>query len=203
MGKSKKLNQVSEFNLEGRFLSFLVEDGYKIKQLHLATSEGECWIKLSKESRASLGRVLAPGEWVRVSGKKKLDSKVGEFKFKAYQITPAVPNQSKSFQQPDVKPAKAKAKILVCQKSDCCKRGGLGVCQALESTLRDRGLEDQVSIKGTGCMNKCKAGPNIVFAPDKTRYSRVHPEEIPALVEKHFPSESSSKESSSEPSSLS
>lgn len=202
MGKSKKHNQVSEFNLEGRFLSFLVEDGYKIKQLCLATSEGECWIKLSKESRASVKRALTPGEWIRVSGT-KLDSKAGTPKLKAYQITPSAPNYSKPLQSLEVKPAKANAKILVCQKSDCCKRGGLGVCQALETVLRDRGLEGQVSIKGTGCMNKCKAGPNIIFAPDKTRYSRVHPAEIPALVEKHFPSELSSKKSSSEPSSLS
>ena len=61
---------------------------------------------------------------------------------------------------------------MVCQKSDCMKRGGKAVCQALEAALSDRGLEDQVTIKGTGCMKNCKAGPNLVM-PDKTRYSRI------------------------------
>jgi (2Fe-2S) ferredoxin len=53
--------------------------------------------------------------------------------------------------------------------------------------LSDRGLEDQVAIKGVGCLNKCSSGPNLVVMPDKTRYSRIQPEQIPALIEKHFP----------------
>jgi (2Fe-2S) ferredoxin len=50
--------------------------------------------------------------------------------------------------------------------------------------LSDRDLT-QVTIKGTGCMKQCKAGPNIVM-PDKTRYSRIRPQDIPNLVDKHF-----------------
>lgn len=80
----------------------------------------------------------------------------------------------------------SQAKILVCQKSDCQKRGGRAVCQALETALSDRGLTDQVTIQGTGCLKQCKAGPNIVLMPDKTRYSRIEPAEIPAIIEKHF-----------------
>lgn len=202
MGKSKHKHSQASFTLEGRFLSFLVKDGYKIEQLCLATSQGERWIKLSKESRASLGRVLTPGEWVQVSGREKFNSKTGELSLKAYQITHTQPNSAKTSPQLEAKPP-AKANILVCQKSDCCKRGGQKVCQVLESTLRDRGLEGQVAIKKTGCMNKCKAGPNIIFTPDKTRYSRVHPEEIAALVEKHFPSETDHSEDHVKPSSAS
>ena len=81
---------------------------------------------------------------------------------------------------------KTKTKILVCQKSDCQKRGGAAVCKALENALNARGLEDKVTIQGTGCLKQCKAGPNIVLMPDKTRYSRIKPAEIPAIVDKHF-----------------
>lgn len=80
----------------------------------------------------------------------------------------------------------AKAKILVCQKSDCQKRGGRAICQALETALSDRGLEDHVTIQGTGCLKQCKAGPNIILMPDKTRYSRIEPAKIPGIIEKHF-----------------
>ncbi|OBQ32475.1 MAG: (Fe-S)-binding protein, partial [Anabaena sp. CRKS33] len=45
-----------------------------------------------------------------------------------------------------------------------------------------------VAIKGTGCMKNCKAGPNLVM-PDKTRYSKVKAEQVPALINKHFPGE--------------
>ncbi|MCV3212277.1 (2Fe-2S) ferredoxin domain-containing protein [Plectonema radiosum NIES-515] len=78
-----------------------------------------------------------------------------------------------------------KATILVCQKSDCMKRGGTGVCRALESALSDRSLSNEVTIKGTGCMKNCKAGPNLVM-PDKTRYSRIQEKQVPALLDKHF-----------------
>lgn len=85
-------------------------------------------------------------------------------------------------QQPAVKPAK----ILICQKSDCRKRGGDAICTLLQQELAQRGLEDQVIIQKTGCLKKCKAGPNLVMLPDKTRYSKVEPEKIPALIEQHF-----------------
>ena len=83
-------------------------------------------------------------------------------------------------------PAKKKATILVCQKSDCRKRGGKAICPKIEQHLRDRGLQDEVTIKPTGCMKRCKAGPNIVVMPDKTRYSRIDASEIPQLLAKHF-----------------
>jgi NADH:ubiquinone oxidoreductase subunit E len=82
------------------------------------------------------------------------------------------------------KPAKIQT-ILVCQKSDCMNRGGKALCQALESELINNGLEDSVTIKGTGCMKNCKAGPNLVM-PDKTRYSKIQATQVPALIDKHF-----------------
>ncbi|MGA7936768.1 MAG: (2Fe-2S) ferredoxin domain-containing protein, partial [Kovacikia sp.] len=45
---------------------------------------------------------------------------------------------------------------------------------------------EQVTIRGTGCMKDCKAGPNLVVMPGKCRYSRVTPQEIPELLAKHF-----------------
>jgi (2Fe-2S) ferredoxin len=78
------------------------------------------------------------------------------------------------------------AKILICQKSDCRKRGGDTVCKVLQQELAQRGLEEQVTIEKTGCLKKCKSGPNLVILPDKTRYSKVEPEAIPVLIEQHL-----------------
>jgi (2Fe-2S) ferredoxin len=72
------------------------------------------------------------------------------------------------------------------------KRGGKALCQALQSELRDSGLEDSVTIKGTGCMKNCKAGPNLIM-PDKTRYSKIQASQVPALIDKHFPEKSLDK----------
>lgn len=181
--------QVSKFSLEGRFLGFVFEDGYKLKYLRMATSEGESCIKLCKELRADFELRLIPGDWVAVVGEKKLDLKTGKLKLKAERVIPAAASQTETVPV-KVTTVKSKASILVCQKSDCMKRGGKAVCQALEAALSDRGLEGQVAIKGTGCLKQCKSGPNLVVMPDKNRYSRIQSEQIPALIDKHFPAPS-------------
>ncbi|MEH2080915.1 MAG: (2Fe-2S) ferredoxin domain-containing protein [Nostoc sp.] len=195
MGGSHKM-EVSEFRLEGRFIDFVIKDGYKLKGLLLATHEGECYVKLAKHLRAAFDLRLPAGTWLQVVGYKEYDIKKDKVTLKAERVmvarseiaavqTIAAPHKPPSIDNVKVKPAKTKATILVCQKSDCMKRGGKAVCQALEAALSDRGLEDQVTIKGTGCMKNCKAGPNLVM-PDKTRHSRIQATQVPALMNQHF-----------------
>ncbi|MEH1781165.1 (2Fe-2S) ferredoxin domain-containing protein [Nostoc sp.] len=190
------VSQSSEFCLEGRFINFVIKDGYKLKGLLLSTYEGECYVKLAKHLRAAFDLRLPAGTWLQVVGYKEYDIKKDKVTLKAERVmaansematvqTIAAPQEPPSIDNVKVKPVKTKATILVCQKSDCMKRGGNGVCQALEAALSDRGLEDQVTIKGTGCMKNCKAGPNLVM-PDKTRHSRIQASQIPALMNQHF-----------------
>ncbi len=194
---SKKYKQISTFSLEGRFLNFILEDGYKIKHLYLATAEGELCIKLSKEARASVNGVLAPGSWIGIVGEQSVDLVTGEVKYKAFLINQAVARRGENLavtspqmalpmkSEAEKSKAQRPATILMCQKSDCMKQGGKALCQALQETLSDRGLQDQVTIKGTGCMKKCKAGPNLVM-PDKTHYSRISARDVPKIVDRHF-----------------
>ncbi|WP_375515288.1 (2Fe-2S) ferredoxin domain-containing protein [uncultured Nostoc sp.] len=195
MGGSNNM-EVSEFCLEGRFIDFVIKDGYKLKGLLLGTNEGECYVKLAKHLRPAFDLRLPAGTWLQVVGYKEYDVKKDQVTLKAERVmavrsergtvqTIAAPQEPPSIDNAKVKPAKTKATILVCQKSDCMKRGGKAVCQALEAALSDRGLEDQVTIKGTGCMKNCKAGPNLVM-PDKTRYSQIQASQVPALMNQHF-----------------
>ncbi|ARV61480.1 (Fe-S)-binding protein [Nostocales cyanobacterium HT-58-2] len=201
MSKSH-ITEVSQFCLEGKFLDFVIKDGYKLKGLLLETTDGECYVKLAKHLRAAFDWRLPPGTRLQIVGEKKHDPKTGEVKLKAERVMAAREDvQSKenavtmsslpaSLSQPvpvsSCSNAKSKkATILVCQKSDCMKRGGKEVCQAMEAALSARGLESDVTIKGTGCMKNCKAGPNLVM-PDKTRYSRLQATQVPALMDKHF-----------------
>lgn len=188
--------KVSEFCLEGRFLDFVIKDGYKLKGLLLATSEGQCYVKLAKHLRIAFDLRLPRGTWLQVVGTKKYDAKKEEVTLKAErviagrsQIEIIAPNlniQKVSLAPETSKPKPEKKQtILMCQKSDCMKRGGKTLCQVLESELSDRGLQDTVNIKGTGCMKNCKAGPNLVM-PDKTRYTKVNPSQVAILVDKHF-----------------
>ncbi len=175
--------KVASFSIEGRFLGFEVEDN-KPKKLIIATSDGECTIKLAKTLRYNFQLRLIPGDWVQVSGEKQLDSKTCKLKLKADQIIPSTVSQEPTSVVPPTD--KGQATILVCQKSSCMKRGGKEACQAMQAALEIRGLSEQVSIKGTGCLKDCKAGPNIVMMPDKKRYTRVEAAQIPALIDKHF-----------------
>ncbi|MEH2253511.1 (2Fe-2S) ferredoxin domain-containing protein [Nostoc sp.] len=195
MGGSHSI-EVSEFCLEGKFIDFVIKDGYKLKGLLLATHEGESYIKLAKHLQVAFDLRLPPGTWLQIVGYKKHDLKNGTVTLKAERVMAArsemvrvetiTPVQEPpSIDNVKLKPAKTKATILVCQKSDCMKRGGQAVCQALEAALSDRGLEDQVTIKGTGCMKNCKAGPNLVM-PDKTRHSRIQASQVPTLMNQHF-----------------
>lgn len=178
--------KVSEFSLEGRFVGFVGDLEEKPKRLRLATSEGERYIKLSKELRGSLREALQPGDWLKISGEQKYKYKTRELKLKARQVTLKAPRTQENVFQPPVAAPRTKACVMVCQKSACRKRGAGDVCQAVTASLRDHGLEDQVAIKGTGCMKQCKTGPCVIFMPDKSRYTGVAPKEVSKLVEKHF-----------------
>jgi len=187
MGKHKR-EQISEFELEGQLLSFVIKDGYKVKYLHLATVNGDYTVKLCKEIRRSLLPTVATGDWLSVSGWQAQCYKTGQIKFKADQVRTTAPNSTEP--QPIVEsPALTLLSpqvILICQKSDCCKRGGRAVSEALQEVLSDRNLGSQVTLKPTGCMKRCKVGPNIVM-PDKTRYSQVCPADLPTILDQHFP----------------
>jgi (2Fe-2S) ferredoxin len=169
-----------EFTMEGQFIGF-VADGPKLKYLKLLSAEQEYWFKLPKEQRTSKAWDLQPQEWIRVFGERKQDRKTGTLKLKAH----AVHRTSAMAAVP-----RPQAKILVCGKSDCWKRGGREVCHALQETLQQQGLEQQVTIVKTGCMDRCKAGPNVVIMPVKTRHTRVQPSEVAALVKECFVSKS-------------
>ena len=195
------------FSLDGRLLGFEGEKPEAPKYLKLWTPQGEYQIKLRKDLRATIPHRLIPGEWIYVFGRRKEDVTDGTLRFKAEIVTLASPRSQDTQTveavhpptitqppaiEPVVKPAPpaaktAKATILVCRKSKCCKQGGKERCRALETALDDRGLTDQVVIKETGCMKRCKAGPNLIVMPDKARYSQITAQNAEALVERHFP----------------
>ncbi|MBR8830282.1 MAG: hypothetical protein N5P05_003375 [Chroococcopsis gigantea SAG 12.99] len=171
----------SEFRLVGQFLGLVIKDGHKVKSVRLNVDNREYWIKIDKSIRETIPFNLAPGTDLEIAGSQKIDPRTGMIKYKADRL--------KVITHGDIlekKPRSDKACVLICQKSDCWKKGGQSLCRVLEDSLQEQGLSDRVQIKLTGCLKQCKRGPNVVIMPDKTRYSQVNPLEIPSLVEKHF-----------------
>ncbi|MEG4810721.1 (2Fe-2S) ferredoxin domain-containing protein [Microcoleus sp. F8-D3] len=180
-----------EFNFEGQFLGFVSHDG-KLKYLHLRVLSEEMHIKIPKALRIAVGLSLQPGESIRVIGISKLDRHAHEPKFKATQIipltdrcaqilpeTPSTPVSSVT----DESKIKPKIKVLVCQKSGCLKKGGKGLCEALAEILRDRNLEQYVTIQRTGCVKRCSAAPNLAIVPGNQRYKEVSHKTLPQIVD--------------------
>lgn len=166
-------NYISDFQAEGEFLSW--ENPDQLKYFNLAVETGVLKIKLAKELRTSLGLRVRPGDRLWVAGLQKLNPKTQASKLKACRVklvevgSPTLLGKSANDR---------KAKILVCQKSGCLKRGGQGLCRALESELSDRGLQERVTIERTGCLKRCSSGPNLVVMPGKQHYSRIRPDAI-------------------------
>ncbi|MEL7502728.1 MAG: (2Fe-2S) ferredoxin domain-containing protein [Cyanobacteria bacterium J06554_6] len=195
------------FRLEGRFAGFEAGSKSPFKYLRLTTEAGEYRIKLSKALQLILFRYLAVNDRLRVVGRQKLDKHTGEPQLKAIDVVrigdgavaaeasaPAatIVAAEEAKEKTEDRAAKAKkkpARILVCSKSSCRKRGSEAVCSAIALALSQSDRSDQIELKRTGCMDRCKVGPNVVVMPDKAKYTRVSPNQIPKLIDQHFDNE--------------
>lgn len=198
---SKLKHRISDFALCGQLLGFVIKDGYKIKYLRIVVAEREYWIKLPKELRQSFNPEIIPGCWLDIRGVSK-QGKTGKIKLEATEVKLADSLEPKldfnsSFAQMRggaegednlvLNNSKvSQPRILVCRKSSCQKKGGKAICQAIEEGLQARGLAGEVEVKLTGCLKRCKQGPNLVILPDKSRYSQVTPEQVPSLLARHL-----------------
>ncbi|MDA0268231.1 MAG: (2Fe-2S) ferredoxin domain-containing protein [Cyanobacteria bacterium] len=184
----------SRFSLEGRFLGFAPGASSPRKFMTVQTSTEALAVKLSKSLRLMLHGYLTIGDWIRLVGTQKLDPDTQEWRYKAHEVIkiPApttfspLPVQASSISataQPSFQKPK---KVLICNKSACRKRGSGALCHLLETVLAESGRSEQVTVKKTGCMDRCKTGPHLVFVPDKQRYSKVTAAMLPGLMEKHL-----------------
>lgn len=181
------------FNFNGK-LSKIAYKQKRIKYLKLKTEQGKYWLKIPKQLSKQLAS-LAPGCQLEVEGKVK-QTKTGKTKYKADTVAVLAPDTSAKPSEPKTKTVsllpvfnskiKSKAKVLICQKSNCWKKGGQQVCAEIESILSDRGLTKEIPIQKTGCLKQCKKAPALVMMPDKARYNKVKPKQVVDMVEKHL-----------------
>lgn len=197
------------FILEGLFLGYLSPKKKKLKAIVLGVDQEQCVIKLPKEMRAAVQSYqLQPGERIRCIGRSRVDFKTGVIKLRAYQVLRLSPSDkdARFIPSPEA-PAEAQistivasprvsampvsvkqkqAKILVCRKSGCQKRGGRQLVAVLEKLLQDHQLCEHVEIQYTGCQKRCSKAPTLTIMPGKHRYDSLALKSLPDLVEKHF-----------------
>ncbi|MBW4574588.1 MAG: (2Fe-2S) ferredoxin domain-containing protein [Aphanothece sp. CMT-3BRIN-NPC111] len=71
--------------------------------------------------------------------------------------------------------------VLVCQNTACRKYGAAKVLAAFQAYP-----VSGVTVSGSRCLGQCGNGPMVLVMPEEIWYSRVHPDEVRAVVERHL-----------------
>src|SRR5512140_589343 len=72
--------------------------------------------------------------------------------------------------------------IRCCMAAGCMSSDSKGVKESLEKAVKEAGLEEQVEVRGVGCMKLCCQGPLVQIDPTNTLYQRVSPEVAASLI---------------------
>lgn len=76
--------------------------------------------------------------------------------------------------------------VLVCGGTGCTSSGSQAIIDALETEIKNNGLETEVQVVKTGCFGLCALGPIMIVYPEGTFYSMVKAEDIPEIVSEHL-----------------
>ena len=69
-----------------------------------------------------------------------------------------------------------------CLAAGCVSSGARNVRQQLDKAVAEAGLQDQVEVRGVGCMKLCCEGPLVQADPQNALYIKVTPENAPSLI---------------------
>ena len=185
-------SEIIPFQLQGKFVGFIYKSNGQAKSLILAVGERELRIKIDKSLQDTHFLNLLPGDWISITGEQEFkNEKFTKLKLKAYEIDRLSCDVKCNPQEETNAMGKGKAcakkgKILICNKSDCAKRGGKKLYGVLEKTISNLGLEKHVTIQKTGCQKRCGKAPNMILMPGRSKHSKPNPKNIAGLLEEHY-----------------
>lgn len=73
-------------------------------------------------------------------------------------------------------------RILVCAGTGSASSGAHKLIDALKLELKKQGLEETVSIVGTGCQGFCEKGPTVIIEPKQVLYCSVQADDVAEIV---------------------
>ena len=187
--------------IQGRYLQRIETGKGKLKAIVLKTPQGKQTVQLPKPLRAIAQEELTLGEPVRIwvtppeEGVAKRSKKQSTL-LCATQLIPLSPKArisappdfesasgtSKSKKSKRSKKSKHPLTVQLCQKKNCCKRGGDDLWTAFEAASH---AQKSFQIEAVGCLGGCKNGPNIRLLPENVKYRHVQPAEIDTLLQRH------------------
>jgi bidirectional [NiFe] hydrogenase diaphorase subunit len=72
--------------------------------------------------------------------------------------------------------------LRCCMAAGCVSSNSTNVKTELQKAVKAAGLEDQVEVRGVGCMRLCCQGPLVQADPEGILYQKVNPEDAAAIV---------------------
>src|SRR5450756_1195132 len=78
--------------------------------------------------------------------------------------------------------ARKKITLRCCMAAGCMSSDSKGVKEQLEKAVTEAGLQDQVEVRGVGCMKLCCEGPLVQADPQNALYIKVTVENAPSIV---------------------
>ena len=78
--------------------------------------------------------------------------------------------------------ARKKITLRCCMAAGCMSSDSKGVKAQLEKAVAEAGLQNEVEVRGVGCMKLCCEGPLVQADPDNKLYVKVTAENAPSIV---------------------
>ncbi len=78
----------------------------------------------------------------------------------------------------------ARKKIILrcCLAAGCMSSDSKGVKEQLDKAVADAGLQNEVEVRGVGCMKLCCEGPLVAADPQNSLYVKVTAENAPSII---------------------
>jgi bidirectional [NiFe] hydrogenase diaphorase subunit len=73
--------------------------------------------------------------------------------------------------------------VCVCIAAGCLSSGADQVHEALQREIAESGMQNEVLVRGVGCMGLCSAGPLVAVTTDGQLFSGVNPEVAPEIIQ--------------------
>ncbi|MCX7941053.1 MAG: NAD(P)H-dependent oxidoreductase subunit E, partial [Endomicrobia bacterium] len=76
--------------------------------------------------------------------------------------------------------------VVICQGAFCLNPDSQRVVDTFKENLEMNNLKDKVELCFSGCLDMCGEGPIVIVYPDCIVYTKVRPDDVKLIVEKHL-----------------
>lgn len=79
-----------------------------------------------------------------------------------------------------------KGMIMICTSTGCASAKGLKVLEKFKEVIRDRKIDGEYLVVGTGCLGLCAKGPVAIVQPENVFYGNLKEVDVEEIVESHL-----------------